>query len=307
MLSLPLAEERWQTEWETIQTIVQNNNFLKTHIARLKTKIRHKDHTRTTKDENKKWATFTYHSPKVRKLTNLFTCTNINITFKSTNKIQQSIKPKNPEKITDYNRSGVYKLTCKTCNMSYIGQTSWTLTHRYREHICYIRNNDPQSAYAQHIPRNQHEYGTITDTMTLLKLINETSLFIPYEQFFIQTDQYNGTLITEQNRGKQNSLFQLANDTGLTSQPFHKKWIPTIWYTWISSNSTMRVDGSRSRYVKTILLISIVLFPKYFIIAKSGIHTISIKWLCLLHFPIELQHNLNYDSIYTYICIFCCT
>ena len=43
--------------------------------------------------------------------------------------------------------------------------------------------------------------------MTLLKLINKTSLLIPYEQFFIQTCQYNGTLITEQNRGEQNPLF----------------------------------------------------------------------------------------------------
>ena len=110
MLSLPLTEERQQTEWETIQTIAQNNNFPNTHIARLKTKIQHKAHIRTTKYENKKWATFTYHSPKARKLTNLFKHTNINITFKSTNTIQQSIKPKNPNKMQDYNRSGVYKV-----------------------------------------------------------------------------------------------------------------------------------------------------------------------------------------------------
>jgi len=164
----------------------------------------HKTHIRTTKDENKKWATFTYHSPKVRKLTNLFKHTNINTAFKSTNTIQQSIKPKNPQKIPDYNRSGVYKPTCKTCNMSYIGQTSRDLTQRYREHRRYIRNNDPQSACAQHILRNQHEYGTITDTMTLLKPIHKTSLLIPYEQLFIQTYQYNGTLInrTKQRRTK---------------------------------------------------------------------------------------------------------
>jgi len=58
--------------------------------------------------------------------------------------------------------------------MSYIGQTSRDLTQRYREHIRYIRNNDPQSAYTQHIPRNQHEYGTFTDTMTLHKPIHKT-------------------------------------------------------------------------------------------------------------------------------------
>jgi len=34
------------------------------------------------------------------------------------------------------------------------------------------------------------------------------------------------------------------------------------------------VDGSRSGYVKTNLLISVVLFSKYFIITKSVIHTI---------------------------------
>ena len=93
---------------------------------------------------------------------------------------------------------------------------------------------------------------------------------------FTQTYQYNGTVITQQNRREQNPLFQLAIDTGLTSQLFHNKWIPTVRYTWISSNSTTRADGSRSRCVNTNLLIPIVLFPKYFIITKSGMHTIEL-------------------------------
>jgi len=59
--------------------------------------------------------------------------------------------------------------------------------------------------------------------MTLLKPIHKTSLLKPYKQLFIQTYQYNGTIITEKNRGEQNPLFQLAIDTGLTSQLFHNK------------------------------------------------------------------------------------
>jgi len=59
--------------------------------------------------------------------------------------------------------------------MSCIGQTSRDLTQRHREHIRYIRNNDPQSAYAQHILRNQHEYGTTTDTVTVLKPVHKTA------------------------------------------------------------------------------------------------------------------------------------
>jgi hypothetical protein len=89
--------------------------------------------------KTKKWATFTYYSPKIRKLTNLLKHTNINIAFKSTNIIQRYTKPKT---LNNY-MSGIYKLTCNTRKMSYIAQTSRNLNQRYREHIHYIRNNDP--------------------------------------------------------------------------------------------------------------------------------------------------------------------
>jgi hypothetical protein len=49
------------------------------------------------------------------------------------------------------NKSGICKLTYNTCQMSYIGQTSKNLKQRYQEHVWYIRNNYPQSAYVQHI------------------------------------------------------------------------------------------------------------------------------------------------------------
>jgi len=177
--------------------------------------------------------------------------------------MQQSINTKNPQKIPHYNRSEVYKLTCKTCNMSYIWQNIRDLTQKYREHIRYIRNNDPQSAYSQHILRNQHEYGTITDTMTSLKPIHKTSMLILYEQLFIQTFQHSGNLITDQIRDEQNPLFQLAIDTGLTSQLFHN-----------STNSKKRSNGSRPGYEKTTFIWSQWCYFRSILISKSGMHTI---------------------------------
>ena len=120
-----------------------------------------------THDKNKKWAIFTFHSPKVTKITNLFKQADIKIAFKSTNTIQQQTRPKNRGMTHDHNKSGIYKLMCKTCNKAYIGQTSRNLSLRFRKHIRYIKNNDPQSAYAQHILQNIHEYGTLADTMTI--------------------------------------------------------------------------------------------------------------------------------------------
>ena len=175
----------------------------------------HKTHLDKTHDKNKKWAIFTFHSPKVRKITNIFKQTDIKIAFKRTNTIQQQTRPKNNGMTPDHNKSGIYsyKLKCKTCNKAYIGQTSHNLSLRFREHIRYIKNNDPQSAYAQHILQNIHEYGTLADTMTLLKPLHDTAKLIPYEQLFIQTFHHNGDLIDEPTATEHNPLFHLAKCT----------------------------------------------------------------------------------------------
>jgi hypothetical protein len=55
----------------------------------------------------------------------------------------------------------------------------------YNERIRYIRNNDPQSAYAAHILNNVHEYGKISTNMSLLKQVDKGPSRNSYEQFFI--------------------------------------------------------------------------------------------------------------------------
>jgi len=62
-------------------------------------------------------------------------------------------------------------------------------------------NNNPQTAYAQHILQNQHEYSQMNSIMTLLKHRNNPSLLIPYEQYYIQTLYWEGKLIPEQSPG----------------------------------------------------------------------------------------------------------
>jgi phosphoribulokinase len=145
--------------------------------------------TRTGKKDKKFWTTFTYHSPKIRKITNLFKNTNTGIASRTTS-IHQLTKPI-IEQTIDNEKSGVYQLTCNTCQRSYIGQTKRNFKSRFQKHARYIKNNDPQSAYALHILNCRHEYGNINDTMTLLKHINSPSLLLPYEQMYIQLFHYN--------------------------------------------------------------------------------------------------------------------
>jgi len=107
----------------------------------------------------------------------VFRNTNIRITYKCRNTIPNRIKPPR-DHTPPHNQWGLYQLTCNMCNLLYVGQTSRSLSIRYKEHIRYTGSNNPQSAYALHILQNRHEYGPMDNTMTVLKHINNHSLLL---------------------------------------------------------------------------------------------------------------------------------
>jgi hypothetical protein len=197
MHSVPLDPDKKQKEWKTIQTIAKNNNFPQL-LQKLKRQIHHTaSHTQTEK-KDKIWTTFTYHRPKIRRITNLFKNTNIGIAFKTTTTLHQFMRPKKQTHTPDHEKSDVYGIKCNTCHKKYVGQTSRNLKSRYQEHIRYIKNNDPRSAYSIHILNNRHEYGNIKDTMTLLKRINTPAVLLPYEQVYLHSLHHNNELIPEE-------------------------------------------------------------------------------------------------------------
>ena len=147
---------------------------------------------KTSKNDEKTWTTFTFHSPKIRKITSLVNNTNIGIVFKTATTLHHLIKAIAPTPLQEHEKSGIYKITCKTCHQAYVGQTSCNLKSRFQEHIQYIKNNDPRSAYALHI------LNCSNDIMSLLKQINTPTLLLPYEQMYIQSFHHNNELIPEQ-------------------------------------------------------------------------------------------------------------
>jgi len=163
-------------------------------------------HTSTNKD--RRWVTFTYISPQIRKATNIFRNTNVKIAFKCRNTIANRIKPSTNHNTPPYNKWGIFQLTCHARHLSYVGQTSRSLSIRFQERIRYIMNNNPQSANAQHILQNQQEYGQMNRIMAPLKPLNNPSFLIPYEQNYIQSLHREGKLIPEQNPGEINLLFK---------------------------------------------------------------------------------------------------
>jgi len=144
------------------------------------------------------------------------------------------------------------KLISNTCRRSYIGWTSRNLKLRYQEHTRYIKHSESQSAYALHILNCRHEYGNISDTMTLLKHINKPSFPFPYEQMYIQLFHHNNQLIPEQHPNEQNPVFQLLHNRYHTSHP-----------TWHSVNTSVVPGVAMMRFLIIVLEQALFIFTKF--------------------------------------------
>jgi hypothetical protein len=215
LLRMPLTNHAKQKEWNTILTIAKTNGYHPNISYNLKTKWLHKEYRQHRENKNTpyRWIVFTYHSPLVRRISNIFKHTNLKVAFRTNNTIQQQLT----ETQTPLKPSGIYGLKCNTCNLFYFGQSGHAIDVRFKEHIRYIRTNNPISAYASHILNNIHEYGTKKDTFQLLKPCRKGKLMNCWEAMYIQMHHQHKLLISEQPVLEANPLFELA----VTPRSFH--------------------------------------------------------------------------------------
>jgi hypothetical protein len=174
--TLPLTTDKKNREVNTIKHIAVRNGYSINIVENLNRKIRQSIQKRSTNKEDttqrKKRIVVTYTGPHIRTLMNIFRSTNIQITYKPDTKISEFLTS-NKELPNKMLNSGIYELMCQTCNYAYVGQTSRDLHTRYKEHIRYIRNNDPKFAYVQHILDNQHEFGPAHKKIELIQACNK--------------------------------------------------------------------------------------------------------------------------------------
>jgi hypothetical protein len=223
MITLPNTERARTQERKYILSTAQHNGFPAHKIIDMEEKITQNKDKRTKTNETqerqiqKKWVTFTYHSPLIRKVTNLFNNTEVRIAFKATNTIYQQLT----EKTQNKNPSGIYEIKCNTCNRKYVGQSGRPITTRHKEHIRYIRSNNTTSAYAAHILNNRHEYGAAENTLKLIHPCRKGQKMNNWENLYIQIYRQRDQLITEQQVNEPNPLYELARtpqDTNISTR-----------------------------------------------------------------------------------------
>jgi hypothetical protein len=106
MTDLPLSATKREAEWQTVLRIANSNNFTTSTIEKLRTRMNHKTPTENNQHNNK-WTSFTYCTPTIRKITNLFKQTNIRITFRNTNTTLQKTKQKRVHTTQGFEQNGI--------------------------------------------------------------------------------------------------------------------------------------------------------------------------------------------------------
>jgi hypothetical protein len=97
---------------------------------------------------------------------------NIGISYRLNNAIEKLLG-RNNQKHDKYDNAGVYKLNCKDCNEYYIGKAGRNFKIRYKGLVRDIKNYRDNIGYAEHILNTRYSYGTIKDTMEIIKTIKK--------------------------------------------------------------------------------------------------------------------------------------
>ena len=116
-----------EKESNTIKHILYNN---KRDISIL---------NRFSKTENKrkqtKWVKFTYVGKETKFITKLFIDSSVKTAFTTQNTIGKLLSSKQNPNQNQFEKRGVYQLTCPDCNMKYVGQTDRPFRVRFQEHF----------------------------------------------------------------------------------------------------------------------------------------------------------------------------
>ena len=154
LINTPLSHPDHITVFNFIKQIAFNNGYNVSLIDKMiKQKLLNQAHKLAYPQIIKKPLRFhvlTYIGKTTDTLYKYFKHLNINIDSRKTNSLGKHIK-NNKCKTAKDQKSGVYQLSCGSCDKVYIGQTGRTFKKRLKDHTGSFRNKNGKSNYANHL------------------------------------------------------------------------------------------------------------------------------------------------------------
>jgi hypothetical protein len=164
MFSIPLTTENKQAETNIIMEIARNNGYKKEVVHNIIHKKEYKNiiykyiYNKPKKDlDAQKWRRILFMGKLTTDTINQ--CKgDFKPAYYTNNQINTYIF-KNKSPTLPIEDSGIYRIKCPVCNISYIGQTGRTIKTRVKEHLSAITNFSANSEMADHVRETGHKFG----------------------------------------------------------------------------------------------------------------------------------------------------
>jgi len=212
MLNIPMDDSDREKEWSQIINIAKVNGYSEKLCEKLllkKTmKLANLNFSSLSKIDNNEDAEIVclpFYPPFTNKIDKILRKHNLKAVYKNPGKISDLLgNPK--DKIKEEKlQSGIYKINCKDCPSSYIGQTRRNLKIREREH-----QTLETSVVFKHCVENSHQMHEIK----LLKRVEDSRLLDGYESYFLNKNKQD-VLLNEQPHGNLPSNLYKLEDKNL--------------------------------------------------------------------------------------------
>jgi hypothetical protein len=144
--SYQLSNKKRDKESRIIQDILHNNGYNTSVLKSISSSKKHKSGTEKTH-----WTKFTYFGKETRAVTKVFKNTRIKVAYSTKNTLEKLLTKKHYPLKDKYEKSGIYQLTCPTCNVKYKGQTTRSFRTCFKEHLWDFKHGNGKSSFAHHL------------------------------------------------------------------------------------------------------------------------------------------------------------
>ena len=191
--AIPMAEKDLQHEINVIHYLAYKNGF----PAFIANKIieqqkamheKRKNNQIVPETSKRKFIPITYFNHTSNDIGRIFEKWGYTPAFRTVANSQTIMKRANQEPVDKFNRAGVYKINCDTCQAAYVGKTERSVRLRFKEHL----SQNSSNVY-KHIVDENHVINDIDQHVDICHLTNNKKLLSTLEKFEIRREVLNNT------------------------------------------------------------------------------------------------------------------
>ena len=128
--------------------------------------------------------------------------------YSTNNTIGKLLTARHQQPKCKYEESGIYQITCLTCNTKYTGETERPFMISFQEHFRDYKYGNGKSSFAEHLIDSSHAIGFFRDIMDVVHITRKRRMLDTLEKFYIFRETKLNNQISDRLEIKPNIIFE---------------------------------------------------------------------------------------------------